>query len=64
MPGKHKKYTIAIHSNPDEAAEEQAKYVARQTPVERIRETVQLILRVYSFSSKKTNTNKIYFDKE
>lgn len=53
MQGKHKKYTIAIRSNPDEAAEEQPKYIARQNPVDGIRETVQLILRVYSSSTKK-----------
>jgi hypothetical protein len=64
MTKKSKKYQITIHSSPDQAAEEQAKYSAAQNPAERIRETVQLILRIYSSSPKKTNTNHIYFDKE
>ena len=55
---------IHIHSDPDKAAEAQAKYIINQDPVERIRETVQLILRVYSSVEKKPRVNKIYFDKE
>ncbi len=62
MDSSNKK--IHIHSNSDLAAEAQAEYVINQNPVDRIKETVQLILRVYSSSEKKTNTNKIYFDKE
>jgi hypothetical protein len=64
MAGENKKHTITIHSSLNQAAEEQASYVAMQSPVDRIRETVQLILRVYSSSPKKANTNQIYFDKE
>ena len=55
---------IHIHSNLDLAAEAQAEYVINQNPVDRIRETVQLILRVYSSKEKKPRINKIYFDKE
>lgn len=55
---------INIYSNLDEAAEAQVQYVVNQNPINRIKETVQLILRVYYLSEKKQNTNKIYFDKE
>jgi len=55
---------IYIHSDLDKAAEAQAEYVLNQDPVDRIRETVQLILRVYSSKEKKSRINKIYFDKE
>ena len=55
---------IHIHSNSDLAAEAQAEYVINQNPVDRIRETVQLILRIYSTNEKKPRINKIYFDKE
>ncbi|MBL7934455.1 MAG: hypothetical protein JNM51_01450 [Bacteroidia bacterium] len=43
---------IHIHSDLDKAAEAQAEYVINQDPVDRIRETVQLILRVYSTKEK------------
>ncbi|MDP2385441.1 MAG: hypothetical protein Q8M29_03645 [Bacteroidota bacterium] len=60
-----KKNRIAIHENLDIAAEQQAEYIANQTPAERIRETVELIKRVYSYTGpKKENSNKIYIDKE
>lgn len=55
---------IHIHTNIDKASEAQSEYVINQDPVERIRETVQLILRVYSSKEKKPRINKIYFDKE
>ena len=55
---------IHIHSDLDKASEAQAEYVINQNPVDRIRETVQLILRVYSTNEKKPRINKIYFDKE
>jgi hypothetical protein len=55
---------INIYSNSDEAAESQAEYIVNQNPIDRIKETVKLILRVYSLSEKRQNTNKIYFDKE
>jgi len=55
---------IKIHSGFDAAAEARAIYVAQQNPVDRIKETVQLILRVFPLSEKKPNTNKIYIDKE
>jgi hypothetical protein len=55
---------IHIHSDLDKAAEAQAEYVINQNPIDRIRETVQLILRVYSTKEKKPRINKIYFDKE
>jgi hypothetical protein len=55
---------IHIHSDLDKAAEAQAEYAINQDPVDRIRETVQLILRVYSTNERKPRVNKIYFDKE
>lgn len=61
---KNNKHTITFYSDLNHAAEEQAKYTANQNPVDRIRETVQLILRIYSSSPKKPNTNIIYIDKE
>ena len=61
MPNSKK---IHIHSDLDKAAEAQAKYIVNQDPVDRIRETVQLILKVYSTKEKKPRINKIYFDKE
>lgn len=50
---------ITVDTN--QVFEEQAKYIANQTPEERIKETVQLILRVYPLSEKKSNA--IYIDK-
>lgn len=60
----YSKKKIHIHSDLDKAAEAQAEYVINQNPVDRIRETVQLILRVYSTREKKPRVNKIYFDRE
>ncbi|MBP8033164.1 MAG: hypothetical protein KAZ71_01135 [Bacteroidia bacterium] len=60
----HSNKKIHIHSDLDKAAEAQAEYVINQNPIDRIRETVQLILRVYSTKEKKPRINKIYFDKE
>lgn len=60
----YQKNKITIYSNLDEAAETQAQYIVNQNPIDRIKETVQLILRVYTLSEKKQNINKIYFDKE
>ena len=60
-----KKYgNIVIHSNIEEAAEAEALYISNQNPIDRIRETVQLILRVYSQNEKVPNTKNIYIDKE
>ena len=58
-----KKKTIKIFSSFDEAREEEIKYVLAQKPIDRVKETVQLILRVYSTKKKIKNTNRIYFDK-
>ncbi len=58
---KYPKPTITIHTNFNEAAEAQEKYIAQQNSVDRIKETVQLFLRLYP--KKKPNTNQIYFDK-
>jgi hypothetical protein len=44
--------------------EEQARYIAGQSPVMRIKESVDLILRILSQNSKKPNATRIYFDKE
>jgi hypothetical protein len=50
---------IVIDTN--QVHEEQAKYIAAQHPIDRIRETVQLILRVYPLS--KNHSKSIYIDK-
>ncbi|HEY1038299.1 MAG TPA: hypothetical protein VGF30_02790 [Bacteroidia bacterium] len=57
-----KKNRITIFENPSVAAEEQAKYSANQTPIERLRETVEFIKRVYSYSPDKKRSNKIFID--
>lgn len=54
---------ITIHSTPNAAAEQQANYIANQNPIDRIKETVQLILRVFPLIERKPSTNKIYIDK-
>jgi hypothetical protein len=61
---QNKNHTIKFYSDFNHAAEEQAKYIANQNPINRIKETVQLILRIYSMSPNKPNTNIIYIDKE
>ena len=60
----YKSRDVKIYTSFEEAAEAEAMEVAKQDPIERIRETVQLILRVFPLSEKKVNTNKIYIDKE
>lgn len=57
------KKIIKIFNSLAEAREEEVKYVVSQKPVDRIKETVQLILRVYPLNRKAKNTNRIYFDK-
>ncbi len=64
MSKEYKKNTITFYNDFRHAAEEEAKYIANQNPIDRIKETVQLILRVYSTNEKTPNTNKIYIDKE
>lgn len=44
--------------------EEQAAYTLSQNPIERIKETVQLILRIYNSHPSKQKNNRIYIDKE
>ena len=58
------KKRIEIFDSISKAEEAHVKYVSEQSPLERIKETVELILRVYSTEPKKPNTNRIYFDKE
>ncbi len=58
------KNKINIFNSISKAEEAQVKYVSEQSPLDRIKETVELILRVYSIEPKKPNTNRIYFDKE
>lgn len=54
---------LKIYTDLNQAAEAEALYTLRQDPIERIRETVKLILRVYPLSEKKANSNKIFIDK-
>lgn len=58
-----KKY-IQVHPSLSQMEKEQAKYIAAQNPVERIKETVQLILRVYGEPKKSENSKRIFIDKE
>ncbi|MBA2611112.1 MAG: hypothetical protein H0U95_04020 [Bacteroidetes bacterium] len=63
-PISYKSKDLKIYSSIEEAAEAEAKYISHQDPIDRIKETVQLILRVFPLNEKKPNTNKIYIDKE
>lgn len=75
MPGKTKKDKIArpailyeskdlkIFANIDAAREAEIASAASQEPLDRIRETVQLILRVFPLKKKKSGNNKICIDK-
>ena len=74
MPGKNKKNKITqgllhkskdleIYENPFQVSESEMEYILEQNPLERIRETVQLILKVFPLNKKKSNTSKIYIDK-
>lgn len=58
----YKSKTISIFNSLSEADEYWAIKAAEQNPVDRIKETVQLILKVYPLKDRKPNTNKIYFD--
>ncbi len=58
----YKSKTISIFNSLNEAEEYWAMKAAEQSPVDRIKETVQLILKVYPLKDRKPNTNKIYFD--
>jgi len=54
---------LKIYADMNAASEAETLYAATQDPIERIRETVQLILRVYSLKKTKPSDNKIYIDK-
>lgn len=43
--------------------ESQSPYTIQQNPIDRIKETVELILRVFPREEKIQHVNKIYFDK-
>jgi phosphohistidine phosphatase SixA len=45
------------------AQEDQATYIAQQSPARRIKETVELILRVFGTPKKTVNNKRIYIDK-
>lgn len=55
------KNKINIFKNKEELNNASYLKASEQSPVERLRETVQLILRVYALEPKKPNTNRIYF---
>lgn len=55
------KNRINIFKSVEEQNEASYEAASKQSPEERIKETVQLILRVYSLTPKKPNTNRIYF---
>lgn len=56
------KSKITIHNNVNEMHESQALYIAQQNPLDRLKETVELILRIYPIDEKKIKKNIIYFD--
>jgi len=55
MPGDKK---IRIYTSFDEQAAAEAADVAKQPPMERIKETVELILRVYGVTREQLNNRK------
>ena len=55
------KKRIHIYKNSHEQNEHLYLIESQKNPIDRLKETVQLIIRVYSLSPKKTNTNRIYF---
>lgn len=57
----YKKNSIRFFNSFEEQEEERIKFIVAQNPVDRIKETVQLILRIYP---KKENTSRIYIDKQ
>lgn len=57
-----KGHRIKVTTN--KVLEEQTVYSALQNPIDRIKETVQLILRVYGTVSDKRKNNRIYVDIE
>ena len=59
----YKSERLSIYSSFEAAAEAEAKYVAKQDPVDRIKEVVQLILKIFPLTEKNSNSNKIYIDK-
>lgn len=54
--------TISIFMNQDQAAHTQRLSVIDQNPLQRIQETVELILRVFPKTKHKKPTNKIFID--
>lgn len=63
MPLPFESKDINVYADQNQASEAEAVYISKQDPIERIKETVQLILRVFPLSKKKPNTNAIYIDK-
>lgn len=57
----NKKYSIKINSL-NSFEEEHTNYIVQQHPLDRIKETVQLILRIYEFDKNKPKNNRIYID--
>lgn len=55
------KQRIHIYKNIHEQNENLYLIESQKNPVDRLKETVQLIIRIYSLSPKKANTNRIYF---
>lgn len=61
-PVLHKGKDFKVFSSIEAANEADYLSAALQDPIDRLRETVQLILRVYPINERKKSTNKIYFD--
>ena len=47
-----------------DAEESNARKAANQNPLDRIKETVKLILRIYPINENNSNNHRIYFDRE
>ena len=55
---------INIFKTFSDAEESNAQKAVNQSPLDRIKETVQLILRVYPINENNSNNHRIYFDRE
>ena len=59
-----KSQKINIFTTFSDAEESNAQKAANQSPLDRIKETVNLILRVYPINENNSNNHRIYFDRE